>query len=302
MTGTDRQPGGPLAWLELVRLPTVFTALADILLGVILVDDRLPQEKTAYLLAASAGLYLSGMVFNDIFDRHTDAADRPGRPLPSGRVSLRGAIGLGTVLMGLGIAAAAVTGSAGQVIGPILAISVLAYDAGLKRTFLGPLAMGACRFLNVLLGASIVGPLESVTTPDTLQVAGGLGVYIVGVTWFGRREASTSSRVQLVGALLVINTGLGTLVAFAARVAAQNLTSVTLLLALILVTINRRLIVAVRDPRANHVQSAMRTLLLSLVMIDAALVLAYSGQTEPALITAALIVPAVVLRKWVPMT
>jgi len=302
MTGTERQRGGPLAWLELVRLPTVFTALADILLGVILANGRLPQEKTACLLVASAGLYLSGMVFNDIFDRRVDAADRPGRPLPSGRVSLRGAIGLGTVLMGLGIAAAAVTGPAGQVIGPILAISVLAYDAGLKRTFLGPLTMGACRFLNVLLGASIVGPLESVTTPDTLQVAGGLGVYIVGVTWFGRREASTSSRAQLVGALIVINTGLGTLVAFAARVAAQNLTSVTLLLALILVTINRRLIVAVRDPRANHVQSAMRTLLLSLVMIDAALVLAHSGQTEPALITAALIVPAVVLRKWIPMT
>ena len=198
--------------------------------------------------------------------------------------------------------AAAVTGSAGQVIGPVLALSVLAYDAGLKRTVVGPLSMGVCRFCNVLLGASIAGRLESVTTPETLQVAVGLGLYITGVTWFGRREASTSKRSQLSGALLVINVGLAILVAFAARANTENSTSVILLLALVLVTINRRLIAAIRDPHPSQVQRAMRTMLLSLVLIDATLVLAHSGQAQPALMTAALLIPAVALRKWIPMT
>ena len=302
MTEVQRRPEGLIAWLELIRLPTVFTALADILLGITLADNPLAQSKTAWLLAASAGLYLSGMVFNDVFDRHVDATQRPGRPLPSGRISLWGAVGLGIVLMGLGMTAAAVTGSAGQVIGPVLALSVLAYDAGLKRTVVGPLSMGVCRFCNVLLGASIAGRLESVTTPETLQVAVGLGLYITGVTWFGRREASTSKRSQLSGALLVINVGLAILVAFAARANTENSTSVILLLALVLVTINRRLIAAIRDPHPSQVQRAMRTMLLSLVLIDATLVLAHSGQAQPALMTAALLIPAVALRKWIPMT
>ena len=38
------------------------------------------------------------------------------------------------------------------VVAALLATAILLYDAWLKRTPLGPLAMGACRMLNVLLG------------------------------------------------------------------------------------------------------------------------------------------------------
>ena len=81
------------AYLQLCRFPAVFTALADIVLGYLLTRtqvDSVPQ--LGLLLGASAGLYLSGMVWNDIFDRQQDAAERPKRPIPSGRVSLRAAI------------------------------------------------------------------------------------------------------------------------------------------------------------------------------------------------------------------
>ncbi|MFP6701578.1 MAG: UbiA family prenyltransferase, partial [Planctomycetaceae bacterium] len=94
-----------LTILQLLRLPTVFTALADILLGSLLVGPPDPESAATHLntlillLVASAGLYLSGMVFNDVFDRHRDLLQRPGRPLPSGRVSLKVAVSLGTLLM-----------------------------------------------------------------------------------------------------------------------------------------------------------------------------------------------------------
>ena len=99
-TSTQLNSSPLLAWMQLVRLPTVFTALADILLGTQLV---VPAEATTspralgLLLVASAGLYLAGMVFNDVFDRHRDAVERPGRPLPSGRITLSSAVTLGTV-------------------------------------------------------------------------------------------------------------------------------------------------------------------------------------------------------------
>ena len=106
----DEPPGSPfgpslLAWLQLIRLPTLFTALADVLLGALLVDAEWPTATTGLLLLTSTGMYLSGMVFNDIFDRGRDAIQRPSRPLPSGRISLAAAVGLAVLLMVGGLAA-----------------------------------------------------------------------------------------------------------------------------------------------------------------------------------------------------
>jgi hypothetical protein len=105
---------------------------------------------------------------------------------------------------------------------------------------------------------------------------------------------------------LLINIGLATLITFAGLATTgvdQNATtSVLMLMALIVVSINRRLIAAIRDPRPERVQSGVGILLLSLVMIDATLALAASGETTPALVIASLLIPALVLRRWVPMT
>src|SRR5262245_7171367 len=98
-------------WFQLCRFPAVFTALADILLGFLLVHRTLePVSEVILLLAASAGLYLTGMVFNDVFDHARDAIERPTRPIPSGRVSRRNAVLLGSTLAICGIAAAAAAG------------------------------------------------------------------------------------------------------------------------------------------------------------------------------------------------
>jgi len=304
-----------LPLLQLVRLPTVFTALADILLGSLLVppagDGSSRPAILGLLLVASAGLYLSGMVFNDVFDRHLDAQQRPGRPLPSGRVSLRVAVILGVLLMAGGVAAAGIVSNlanspASLVVALSVAGCVLAYDGLLKTTPLGPLAMGACRSLNVLLGATAAGSFDALAQGPTLHVALGMGLYITGVTWFARNESGASERRQLTAAVMLINVGLATLVTFAGMATSdlkQNAsTSVLLLMALIIVSINRRLIAAIRDPRPERVQSGVGILLLSLVMIDATLGLAASDNTTAALLIASLLIPALILKRWIPLT
>ena len=89
-----------LAYFQLMRLPAVFTAMSDIILGYLLTHGsfELPLQF-ALLLVASASLYLSGMVFNDVFDRKVDAEERPFRPIPSGRISTQQAAVLGGLLM-----------------------------------------------------------------------------------------------------------------------------------------------------------------------------------------------------------
>src|SRR5262249_22754558 len=141
-------------------LPNVFTALADVGLGwLCAVATGTPWSRWPALLAllvASASLYSAGMVWNDFFDIEQDRRERPFRPLPSGRVCRRDAAALAAGLLAAflsGIAEPAATSA--LPIPLVLVVAILLYDAWLKRTWAGPLAMGACRFLNILLGLSV---------------------------------------------------------------------------------------------------------------------------------------------------
>src|SRR5688500_9566955 len=107
-----------LAFAQLLRLPNVFTAFADLALAACLGMAVYPGWRdsglavaVALLALASGCLYLSGMVWNDVFDLAEDTRDRPFRPLPSGRVTVRTAAGLGVVLVLLGVAFAVLAGA-----------------------------------------------------------------------------------------------------------------------------------------------------------------------------------------------
>src|SRR5207248_5643169 len=95
--GAAPRPGHPRVpmsraqtYAQLVRLPNVPTALADICLGA-LAAGALPGRwlSFALLLPASACLYCAGMVWNDYFDVEQDRRERPSRPIPSGRMTRR---------------------------------------------------------------------------------------------------------------------------------------------------------------------------------------------------------------------
>ncbi|MEX0700532.1 MAG: UbiA family prenyltransferase [Planctomycetales bacterium] len=287
------------AWLQLVRLPAVFTAMADIFLGFLLVRQGFePAGAFAALLAASSCLYLAGMLFNDVFDRQEDARLRPERPIPSGRVSLRVAVAVGCGLVAGGLAAAALAGSNALFVAAGLTACVFAYDGGAKRTPWGPAVMGACRFLNVLLGASLATPFP-VLAP---LLALGLGVYVAGVTWFARHEAERSRSGQLAAAAAVVNAGIIVLVAVVlAKGGAANARQ-ALLLVVIAASIDLRLFAAIGEPSPRRVQSAVRTMLLSLVMLDATLVWFVTGDPLYATLTAALVAPSLAIGRFMAMT
>jgi 4-hydroxybenzoate polyprenyltransferase len=190
------------AYAQLVRLPNLPTALADICLGV-LAAHALPEHGFAFavLLLASSCLYSAGMVWNDYFDREQDRRERPFRPLPSGRIAPRQAVRLGVALLVVGVLLAALVGMTSLWIAVCLVGAILAYDGWLKGTWAGPLAMGICRFLNVLLGVSACG---SLLWPRGAHLALVVGLYIAGVTWFARTEARVSNQNALRGAAAVM--------------------------------------------------------------------------------------------------
>jgi 4-hydroxybenzoate polyprenyltransferase len=294
----------------LCRFPAVFTALADIVLGWVLSHGLLTNAAAAtslaLLLLSSAGLYLAGMVFNDVFDRRQDAVERPGRPIPSGQISVTGAAVFGTALMTIGLASAAFAGRASIEVAVLLAACIFCYDGGMKRTLIGPVFMGGCRFLNVLLGASGgLGSLLSVLELPQLWVAIGMGIYVAGLTWFARTEAKASSRNALLAAMVVINLGLASLMAWVLNwpYGGDPTASMFVLLVVALI-INRKLSLALSDPQPKSVQLAVKTMILSIITLDAVLIYARAGQPAMwhVLGVVMLLIPSMLLSKWIKVT
>ena len=276
-----------------------------------------------FLALASSALYSAGMILNDVYDIKIDAEQRPHRPLPSGRISTRFASGLGCFLLGFGVVIAAVCGfqeSAAGVppwrsglIALLLAVSVVLYDATFKKTLLGPLFMGSCRMLNVLLGMSLAALAGGASfsllnfSPFHWLIALGIGVYIVGVTWFARSEAEMSARAQLGFGLAVMICGV-VLLGLAPRWAGDD-TAFYLdpqvswpgLLCLLTVVLLRRCVLAIADPQPRRVQAAVKLSILSLVLLDAAVAMLVSPW-YCALAVLALLIPTLFLGRWVYST
>jgi 4-hydroxybenzoate polyprenyltransferase len=189
-----KTPGLPssraLAYLQLLRPANVVTALADVLAGYAVAG--LPVTPAlAWLLLSTACLYAGGIVLNDVFDRHLDATERPERPIPSGKISAGTAGSLGAALLFLGVAAAFGAGGAAGLMALAIAAAVVVYDAwGKHQTVLGPVNMGLCRALNLMLGVA--------ASPQVLSTAWPLGLlpltYIAAVTVVSRGEVRGGGR------------------------------------------------------------------------------------------------------------
>jgi 4-hydroxybenzoate polyprenyltransferase len=298
------------AYAQLVRLPNVFTALADISLGALVVR-ALPAHWLAFLLTglASASLYSGGMVWNDFFDLEQDRRERPFRPIPSGRIRRReaGAVGAGLLAAGLVLAALAGLGRENGWYGVplllalLLVIAILLYDGWLKRTWAGPLGMGACRFLNVLLGLSIG---EHAWPLWDFHLALVVGLYIVGVTWFARTEARESSQAALRGAAAVMLASLILALPLPAydpqAVLPGGATLFPYLLLLLGFFVGIPLARALARPTPLYVQTAVKRSIMGLVVLDAVLATGLAGLLGLSILI--LLLPALYLGRWIYST
>ena len=276
----------------------------------------------ACLAGALACLYMAGMVLNDVFDVEIDRKERPFRPLPSGEIGLGTATIFGFGLLLVGIILGAVAGYVAMAKGAIdlpwrsgaisllLAGSVLLYDGFLKKTPLGPLGMGLCRFFNVLLGMSVAqlaaGPSWLLHFHDLdLMPAAGVGLYIVGVTWFAKGEAGRSPLLYLLGGMAVMIAGVALVGWWGHRfrlpmgnAAASQTYAFWILLVVMLLIGQRRCLEAVLNPEPPLVQVAVKQCIFSLILLDAGITAFGTGRPEFGLGVALLIVPTMALGRW----
>jgi 4-hydroxybenzoate polyprenyltransferase len=279
-----------LPYAQLLRLPNVFTALADILMALFAVMALAPENvrvlSVLCVLIASASLYCSGMIWNDYFDLEQDRKERPQRPLPAGVITMKQAARLGLLLMGVGFAFAVLADLRADgfryhstLLAFLLIGGILLYDGALKATWAGPVVMGLCRFLNVLLGLSVTG-----ATPYMWGWALALiiGLYIVGLTWFARTEARQSNPTALIlGASIMLGAlalalSLPTLVQESHPAHRPPFVFPYLLVGFALY-LCAAVIPAIQRPLPKLVQPAVKRAILGLIFLDAILATALAG-------------------------
>jgi len=297
------------SYLQLVRLPNVMTAAADSLAGWLLAMGTFSEPaRWVPLTVASMVLYAAGTTLNDVFDYAIDQSERPNRPLPSGRISRRTAAWCGALGLVFGPAIALSSGSsASGLVATILAVCILGYDAGLKHSAVGPLFMGGCRALNLLLGMTHADGLAGWAG---WSAAIAYGLFVAGITVVSRSEVHGGSRTGLAVGLWLQNlalVGLATIALqprqFPAAAPDRPLIPIEgiLVLALVALAVNSAASRAIRQPRPELVQKAVKTGILSLIWLNVGLVAAVRG-LEPACVIGALWVPAYLLGRWIYTT
>ncbi len=184
--------------LTLGRVSNLPTVWSNILCAWIIVGGYDKLQLASYLVGASL-LYIGGMYLNDYCDREIDAQQRPKRPIPSGKISPSAVRNIAFTLLALGFAAISWTGLLNDE-GPTqwlpaaftagVVASILLYDYNHKGNAIAPIFMAACRSLLYLAVASAFA--NGIDT-NNLIATGTLFVFVTGVTFLARTEATTNA-------------------------------------------------------------------------------------------------------------
>lgn len=296
-----------IGYLRLTRPANLVTAVADILAGIAMAVFVAQQSVAfswldiALLIIATVGLYGGGVVFNDVFDAELDKAERPERPIPSGLIPIKSAVFLGVLLLVAGIGAAVavhpgnpVSVTAGLAAG--IAVFALVYDKWMKHhPVLGPLNMGLCRGMNLLLGMSLF--------PATIMQYGILAlvpvIYIAAVTMISRGEVHGGKRGTLAGAawLYVIVIVSIVLVAYLNSYLWQSLVYLALFAALVFPPLQK----AIRNPVGSGIGKAVKAGVIGLILMNAAWAAAF-GMFYLAVVIALLLPVSLLLAKLFAVT
>jgi 4-hydroxybenzoate polyprenyltransferase len=268
-----------------MRPANIVTSVADVLAGIAISGYLANQPfqlqnliSILLLCFSTIGLYGGGVVFNDVFDAQLDRVERPERPIPAGLITLKEAAGLGVLMLVAGVVAAMINSTVSGIIALGVAISALFYDKwGKHQSVLGPVNMGLCRGLNLLLGVSIL--------PAALQHWWFLAIvpviYIASITMISRGEVHGGSKTTLYAASALYCLVIGFILFYAI----QN-TRILLAVLFLLVfawMIFTPLLKAIKEPVGKNIGKAVKAGVLALVLMNAAWAAA-SGQLYVALV------------------
>ncbi|BAO75276.1 UbiA-like protein EboC [Winogradskyella sp. PG-2] len=265
-------------YLSLMRPANLPTAAADIFAGASIagIFSELSSFSAPFTLnlffivLASVFLYAGGVVLNDVFDIKIDAIERPERAIPSGLITLKNAAIFGSLLLLMGIILAFFVNTLAGCISTILAGFIVTYDYYSKhKLILGPLNMGLCRGLNLLLGISILGNIQHIEFTIVPIV------YIAAITLISKGEVHGNNKNHIIFAGVLYALVIG-LISLFIILKTDNILQTLPFLALLAFLIYKSLLKAYKENSPLHIKKAVIAGVLSLIVLDAAIAVGFS--------------------------
>jgi 4-hydroxybenzoate polyprenyltransferase len=292
-------------YLLLIRLPNTFTAPSNILTGyfAIISPAYAHSQQLFILILSSVLIYIAGTVFNDYFDIEIDLKERPYRPLPAGTITKQKAFVIAIVsLVSANILAFAVSWSS-FVISTILSATVISYDFRLKNTVIGPITMGAARFLNVILGAS---PALFVLLANNnffvrmIFVSLSIFLYVLAISLLSRKEIDgMQTRRTIVGSFFIVFTVIASLsfAGFLGIFKMEFFANLILFAGIIIITF--------RQTKSRNsslvIQKAIKNMVISIIVLDSVFISGSIGLYY-GLATLLLIIPSIIFSRKLYVT
>ncbi len=286
-------------WIQIIRPSNVLTAISDVLAGVALaclfLQQDLPQvNPLIWITISSMLLYTGGIVFNDVFDAALDKVERPERPIPSGRIKKSAASILGTLAFAIGCFLAFQVNMTAFYISLAIVLMCLLYNGQAKHHFLaGPIVMGGCRGLNLLLGMAVL--------PDSLSywyIAIIPIIYIASVTNISRGEVYGSNKTALLVSIGLYSIVILTLLYF--TYSSKNYLALVFIL-LFSLMIGSPVSKALKTLQPQDVRKAVKFGVLALILMNASWI-AISGHWLLALAVCAILPVSIFLAKKFAVT
>ncbi len=274
-----------MSWADALRLgrvsnlPTVWT---NTLAGLVLAGGFLSPAPLILLLLAVSLAYVGGMFLNDAFDAEIDVAQRPERPIPSGRVGREAVFAIGAAMLAASVVSLGIVGSLSGT-GPLwpalaglaLAALIVLYNWRHKSNPLSPVVMGLCRVMVYLAAGLCV----TADLPPALWIGAALLLcHLIGLTYAAKQESL--GHVANLWPLLFLAAPLLYGLALVPREPATALFWLALAAAVFASLLSLRR----RGP--GDIPRAVMTLIAAISLLDAMLI---AGQGRPGLAAAALL-------------
>jgi chlorophyll synthase len=190
MRPAPRRLPAPSAVLELLKPITWFPPMWAFMCGVVSSGVSLRGRWTlliAGIALAGPAVCAASQAVNDWFDRHVDAINEPGRPIPSGRIPGRWGLWIALLWTGLSLALAASLGAwvfCAGLIGMALAWGYSAPPTRFKQhSWRGPISVAICyEGLAWFTGAAVMSqalPKAPSILLAALYSAGAVGIMVL---------------------------------------------------------------------------------------------------------------------------
>jgi 4-hydroxybenzoate polyprenyltransferase len=143
-----------------------------------------------WILIGASLLYVAGTTLNDAFDEDYDRLHNQSRPIPAGILKCWEVWTVGFIQLLVGAAILYFKADVSEIYLGMLCMTILVYDAAHKKWVGSVLLMGGCRLFLWWTIATAGHEITNELSPLVLVWSMGLFLYIAGITFVARGEAT----------------------------------------------------------------------------------------------------------------